>query len=240
MNKYALALMPAMLLAAPALAAVTIYGIPAEVGATWTTTYDARPGNSDTVVLPGVTAQVKFTLDDILNSGTTWRITAEVDNTSPSGTTRLGAFGFNTDPNLQSVAFFDKGDFGRILSDPNLNFSGGVKLEFCVNSNDVNNCTGGGNDGFLPGDALATTTFDLTFAGAAPDSVFFDNFYVRWQVLPSTPSSGLGRLTGWTGTDGDGDPLGVPEPSSWAMLIAGFGLVGAVSRRRKASLTVAA
>jgi hypothetical protein len=32
------------------------------------------------------------------------------------------------------------------------------------------------------------------------------------------------------------DPGGgaVPEPASWAMLIAGFGLVGAAQRRRKA------
>ena len=29
------------------------------------------------------------------------------------------------------------------------------------------------------------------------------------------------------------DPNGIPEPSSWAMLIAGFGLVGAVGRRRR-------
>jgi hypothetical protein len=36
-----------------------------------------------------------------------------------------------------------------------------------------------------------------------------------------------------------GGPQGVPEPASWAMLIAGFGLVGAAQRRR-ASLTVAA
>ncbi|WP_303810224.1 PEPxxWA-CTERM sorting domain-containing protein [Sandarakinorhabdus limnophila] len=27
----------------------------------------------------------------------------------------------------------------------------------------------------------------------------------------------------------------VPEPASWAMLIAGFGLVGAVARRRRAA-----
>lgn len=39
-----------------------------------------------------------------------------------------------------------------------------------------------------------------------------------------------------------GDPIvagvtpGVPEPASWAMLIAGFGLVGAASRRRRRSL----
>ncbi|WP_017668364.1 PEPxxWA-CTERM sorting domain-containing protein [Sandarakinorhabdus sp. AAP62] len=34
----------------------------------------------------------------------------------------------------------------------------------------------------------------------------------------------------------DPDVSGVPEPASWAMLIAGFGLVGAVSRRRRVTL----
>ena len=33
------------------------------------------------------------------------------------------------------------------------------------------------------------------------------------------------------------DPQGIPEPSSWAMLIAGFGLVGAAQRKRKAIVT---
>jgi CHRD domain/PEP-CTERM motif len=33
-----------------------------------------------------------------------------------------------------------------------------------------------------------------------------------------------------------GNLSAVPEPASWAMLIAGFGLVGAVARRRKAEL----
>jgi hypothetical protein len=31
----------------------------------------------------------------------------------------------------------------------------------------------------------------------------------------------------------------VPEPSSWAMLIAGFGLIGAVTRRRSAKAVAA-
>ncbi|WP_235927658.1 PEPxxWA-CTERM sorting domain-containing protein [Sandarakinorhabdus rubra] len=32
------------------------------------------------------------------------------------------------------------------------------------------------------------------------------------------------------------NPEGIPEPSSWAMLIAGFGLVGAARRRRRAAI----
>ncbi|OYQ34056.1 hypothetical protein CHU93_02605 [Sandarakinorhabdus cyanobacteriorum] len=48
--------------------------------------------------------------------------------------------------------------------------------------------------------------------------------------------------SGFTVTS-NGPPMqvvsGVPEPDSWAMLIAGFGLVGAVARRRRAIPRVA-
>jgi hypothetical protein len=36
-----------------------------------------------------------------------------------------------------------------------------------------------------------------------------------------------------------GGPGGVPEPGTWAMMLAGFGLVG-LSRRRQRTTTVAA
>lgn len=39
---------------------------------------------------------------------------------------------------------------------------------------------------------------------------------------------------------GDITPSSVPEPSSWAMLLAGFGLVGLMSRRAKRATVVAA
>ncbi len=39
---------------------------------------------------------------------------------------------------------------------------------------------------------------------------------------------------------GDGSPSNVPEPASWAMLVAGFGIVGAAARRRRTARIVAA
>ena len=36
------------------------------------------------------------------------------------------------------------------------------------------------------------------------------------------------------GEGGNGETPAVPEPASWAMLIAGFGLTGAMMRRRRA------
>ncbi|MGQ5702679.1 NF038132 family protein [Sandaracinobacteroides sp. A072] len=42
----------------------------------------------------------------------------------------------------------------------------------------------------------------------------------------------------------DGDPIdptpGIPEPATWAMLIAGFGMVGFVARRRRSDMAVKA
>jgi hypothetical protein len=59
---------------------------------------------------------------------------------------------------------------------------------------------------------------------------------------PAFASSALGssRLTSdppLTSGGGVGPQVGLPEPATWMMLIAGFGLVGLVARRRKTSVT---
>jgi hypothetical protein len=71
------------------------------------------------------------------------------------------------------------------------------------------------------------TAFDLNsigFIGAvrAVRIVGLDNF-------GASPGFDVGFIQVLPGSIG-----GVPEPTSWAMLIAGFGLVGAAARRRKA------
>lgn len=58
-----------------------------------------------------------------------------------------------------------------------------------------------------------------------------------WQV---GGSNAMSHIVFYGRKDGSVDPGGIPEPGTWAMLVAGFGLVGAVSRRRKAAPHVSA
>jgi hypothetical protein len=60
-----------------------------------------------------------------------------------------------------------------------------------------------------------------------------------WNLGAPQGINDLGQIVGF-GTDENGNTRGflltaVPEPGSWAMLIAGFGLIGATARRRRAN-----
>jgi hypothetical protein len=64
--------------------------------------------------------------------------------------------------------------------------------------------------------------------------------------LISVAGSGISRLEITNGTFGEGNWIygigqltygAVPEPASWAMLVAGFGLIGATMRRRQTRVT---
>ncbi len=85
---------------------------------------------------------------------------------------------------------------------------------------------------FSVGDRVS---FDIS--GATRNAFFSigDNFYSL------DLATGAGTFIGGVGVEGlSGLTAGaVPEPASWAMLIAGFGLVGATMRRRR-TMTVTA
>jgi len=53
------------------------------------------------------------------------------------------------------------------------------------------------------------------------------------------PQLGLSHLTFYSGLDDNGNPQGVPEPASWAMMLGGFGLMGAVLRSKKQAESLA-
>lgn len=69
--------------------------------------------------------------------------------------------------------------------------------------------------------SFASTDLSLAAPGTAPSGILFDEFaFIR-------PTFQNGRLTYVL------EDSFVPEPQTWAMLIAGFGLVGATMRRRR-------
>ena len=85
---------------------------------------------------------------------------------------------------------------------------------------------------------LATTFYGVTgVAGSAPFDVsnltFFANRNTNFAFeLGTTSRDGIGPLLDSVVLTANH----VPEPASWALLITGFGLAGAISRRRRAAL----
>jgi hypothetical protein len=67
------------------------------------------------------------------------------------------------------------------------------------------------------------------FAGASGNALFTGEVsFGQFNGLPASFGSGS--------FDGSLTAPGIPEPASWAMMIAGFGIAGAVQRRRRAAL----
>jgi hypothetical protein len=83
----------------------------------------------------------------------------------------------------------------------------------------------------------------LTFNGTALQQTMFGNVqqFARDNVpvLAGTQHFGVvGSGHGGFGADVSYSPGGVPEPASWALMILGFGGLGAVLRRKRAATTV--
>jgi hypothetical protein len=120
---------------------------------------------------------------------------------------------------------------------------GGSK-DLCLKATGGGSCSGGGGGGFADGSS-GSGAFSLEFADwtiggtrhhptyvplAAPTSLTFDDFAVRYQSVPGISSTiGVPDVAPPTP-----DPqMGVPEPDTWAMLILGFFGMGLVVRQRR-------
>lgn len=158
--------------------------------------------------------------------GFTWRFDYEVENKAGRGFDRARITGFGFDiagPAPRSVSA--TGDFDRVRSGL---VGGDFTTDWCFMAAG-NGCNTNSNSGLRPDDD-EDGTIRLTFADRQK-MVELSNLYVRWQgsqverALP--PRSNMPAVSvGWV----EADPA--PEPSVWAMLITGFGLVGVAARRR--------
>lgn len=240
-NKFAYAFVAA-LVAAPAAAAVTVPSTPAQFSALNQSVFlNFGDGYLSGVQQPGLEAAATFRLSSRAGgNGTTnwtsWTFTIDnlANNSGGSVTnSRLTSFGFDVAPNVSGATATGMFD----LSTRNSNISNGISVEVCFRDAG-GNCNGGGNGGLLMGQSIPngtfqTNTFTLLFQ-QAQSMITLDRFVVRYQSIDTLAGERGGSGVGIVG-EGPIDPNGniVPEPSSWAMLIAGFGLVGATMRRRQ-------
>jgi hypothetical protein len=176
--------------------------------------------------LPGLTAKLDLSFTGRV--GNAYNFTYKLTNTSsaPIDSTQLVIFGFNTTPLVSSATTGANDQFNITASGNQPNGLASIGLCF-KDAGQNNNCTAAqGNSGLAKG-AFATGSFVLNFANQL-NSIALSDFSVRYQALNSTQ---LGISGG--SASGLGTRSAVPEPATWAMMLGGFGLLGAASRRRR-------
>ncbi len=126
-------------------------------------------------------------------------------------------------------------DSGLAANDGSCRLAGAFGLggpKYCNLGTDMEVGIAGGDSGgpaFINGKIVSVNSYSLSFGTGFGDAVAgLNNTFGEFDGVVPTYIHG----------DFIAGAMAVPEPSSWAMLIAGFGLVGAASRRRaRASMT---
>lgn len=186
--------------------------------------------------LPGLAGSLLLRLDSVSNAGRTWTFGYEVGNESNHlngnlvTASRISSFCFDITPDETSATLLPGGFFTTLARDVSMTAGASVGVQdICVKSGQGNNCNGGGGTGVLLGQT-GTGGFQLNFA-VAPTELILTDPMIRFQSLDFNRPGG-GTITGQSGT---GVPVAwIPEPSTWTMLILGFGGVGQMLRRRRA------
>jgi hypothetical protein len=172
------------------------------------------------VQFPGSTGTLTLTFNGT-GTGTQandYLFTYSLLNTSTDPSTNISGFGFDiTGGTLDLATSFSTGTYTGISSG---SISGGASVDICATAGP--NCAGGSNGGPTPG-GTATGTFGVEFT-SLPTSITLSNPIIRMQNTgPNGNGSDIGTPTGTL----------LPEPSTWAMMLLGFGAAGLSIRRSR-------
>lgn len=196
----------------------------------WTINYN---GFNDSPIT-GLTSSIlyNFVGTTFASGQTTYNFQYQISNTSsaPITSSRLSTFGFDTNPNLVANGASSTGIFTSQSYNSNVPNIGTIEVCF----HDGANCAGGGNGGVTIGQVSTLGTFSLKFQGT-PATINLSNFYVRYQSINGPGLKKDDSAVGQPGTL----TSPVPEPATWLMMLAGFGIVGAAMRRRNSSVAFA-
>ena len=101
---------------------------------------------------------------------------------------------------------------------------------------DIGKAAGPGGPQFVNGKIVSVTSYGLTFGSGFGD--FGGGLNSGWGEFSGYAPVGRNRAWIERLVPGAFGPGGViPEPGTWAMMIAGFGLVGAAARQRKMAVS---
>lgn len=154
--------------------------------------------------------------------------------TATSGTIAFASGTFTTSDTVNGVGGYDvTGVTGQV--------DGDVLTGMIANPNQPNTATSPlglfyyDNNFFAGAPSFTTAGLLFTSGGGVEYNLWADNAstYQLWRGAPGQ---------GWTNTSVGTfavQAAGVPEPAIWAFMIAGFGMIGAVLRQRRAAMTVA-
>ncbi|WP_414900129.1 PEPxxWA-CTERM sorting domain-containing protein [Sphingomonas flavalba] len=166
------------------------------------------------------------------------------NNYAVAGISQTGSYAIDfTTENGESLTYFGYWlsalDPGNVLEFYKKDGSGGFNLLGTFNPTDVIAKVGNNASGTNP----YYGNPDGTFVGQNKDEPYaFVNFFnettgfdriVFKQTVASAGYESDNHTVGWWKSQGGNEVPGVPEPATWAMLIAGFGMIGGAMRSRK-------